>query len=425
MTQAATHKLAAYGTLAAFGLLAALVAGRAELAVLAVPFGLALFVGLALAWPPRVRVSFSLERERLLEGDEVAAAVELECDASIERLDVLLVLPSGLRLAEGDNPQALRLAAGEERTVGLRLAPIRFGGYVLGDLRLRARDPLGLFVYEQRVEAGVPLRVYPRPEQVRSLVAPLETQVFAGNQVARTKGEGIEFADLRPFAPGDRVRRINWRASARRGSLWVTESRPERNADVILFLDTFTEARRAGGEGTFELAIRAAATLAARYLARRDRVGIVGFGGVVSWLLPASGLVQLYRIVDALVQTEITLNYAWKDVAVIPHGTLSPKALVLAISPLLDERATTALLDLRARGFDLAVVEVSPLPFTEPGTEPHEPLGHRLWLLRREALRTRFQRAGVPVAEWREGVPLAATLEEVGAFRRSGRFVHA
>jgi uncharacterized protein (DUF58 family) len=40
--------------------------------------------------------------------------------------------------------------------------------------------------------------------------------VFTGNQVARTKGEGIEFADLRHYEYGDALRRINWRASARR-----------------------------------------------------------------------------------------------------------------------------------------------------------------------------------------------------------------
>ena len=44
----------------------------------------------------------------------------------------------------------------------------------------------------------------------------------------------------------------------------------------------------------------------------------------------------------------------------------------------------TALLDLRARGFDVAVVDVSPLPFASPGSDP-DALAHRLWRLQREA----------------------------------------
>jgi uncharacterized protein (DUF58 family) len=216
------------------------------------------------------------------------------------------------------------------------------------------------------------------------------------------------------------VRRINWRASARRGELVVNEMHPERNTDVILFVDSFSEAR-GEGQGTLDLTVAAAAALAERYLARKDRVGVVGFGGVLNWLLPATGLVQRYRIVDSLLDTEIVLNYAWKDIDVIPARTLPPKALVIGLTPLLDERAVGALLDLRARGFDLAIVDVSPVPFARAGADEAERLAHRLWVHRRAALRHRFERAGVPVVEWHEGMPLAAALEEVSAYRRHAR----
>ena len=71
--------------------------------------------------------------------------------------------------------------------------------------------------------------------------------------------------------------------------------------------------------------MRAAATLAARYLARRDRVGLVTFGGILRWLEPGGGLVQRYRLVDALLETGVEFSYAWKDVNVIPARTLPPR----------------------------------------------------------------------------------------------------
>jgi uncharacterized protein (DUF58 family) len=418
-------KLGAYAGLGAFGLLAALVLGRPELAAIAAPFALIAALGLALAQEPRIAVSVTLDRERVLEGDEVTAEVEIRSRERVEHLEIVLVLPPGLALVEGRNPVLLRLAAGEPRSLELRLRCERWAGYVLGDVALRARDPFGLFTYERRLRERCPLRVYPRPEDLRELLPPLETQVFTGNQVSRAKGEGIEFADLRPFVPGDRVRRINWRASARRGALWVNESHPERNTDVIIFLDTFTEARGEAGPGTLDMAVRAAATLAGRYLQRKDRVGLVSFGGVLAWLLPATGPVQLYRVVESLIDTEITLSYAWKDVDVIPKRTLPPKALIVAVSPLLDERAVGTLLDLRARGFDLAVIEVSPLPFASPGPSELDGLAHRLWVMKRRALRTSYERVGVPVVEWRDGTPLAAPVEEVAAFRRHARHARA
>ena len=124
----------------------------------------------------------------------------------------------------------------------------------------------------------------------------------------------------------------------------MNEYHPERNSDVIVFVDSFAEARR-GGTSTLDQAVRATAALAARYLREKDRVGFVSFGGTLNWLLPATGLAQLYRIVDAVLDSRIVLNYAWRNLDVVPRRTLPPHALVLAVSPLLDERSTDALLD--------------------------------------------------------------------------------
>jgi uncharacterized protein (DUF58 family) len=417
----ASPKLGAYAGLAALGLIAALVLGRPELAVLASPFALLLFAGLAAAREPALRVSLELDRDRAIEGDLVTITIDLRASTPVERLELHVPLPDTFELVEGASPVTLRLGWDEERTIELKARCLRWGAYRVGELLLRAHDRLDLFGYEGTVDRRTPLKVYPRAEELRALVTPLETQVFTGNQVARAKGEGIEFADLRRYEYGDALRRINWRASARRTELWVNQMHPERNTDVIVFLDTFVEARE-NDESTIDVAVRAAATLADRYLERKDRVGLISFGGYLNWLLPSSGLVQLYRIVDSLLDTEIILSYAWKGADVIPARTLPPKALILAISPLLDERAVTTLLDLRARGFDLAVIEVSPAAFASAAEGEREELAYRLWQLKRETLRARYRRVGVPVVEWREGVPLEGALAEVGAFRRRARY---
>ena len=417
MKRAATPKLGAYAGLAALGLVASLVFGLPELVALAAPFALVAGAGLALVERPDVTVTFALDRERALEGDDVEATIRATSRGAIEQLDVLLELPEEFSVADGHNPQAVQLGPKGERELTLRLKCEHWGAYALGALSLRAHDHFRLFRYENRLDLRLPLKVYPKPELVRELLLPLETQVFTGNLVAREKGEGIEFADLRPFVAGDRVRRINWRASARTGELWVNELHAERNADVILFLDSFVAARRED-ESTLDRTVRAAAALVDHYLRNKDRVGLVSFGGVLNWLLPATGMTQMYRIVDSLLDTEIVLNYAWKDLEIIPRRTLPPKALVIALSPLLDERAARALLDLRGRGFDLALVEISPIPFAQPMTDDHAEIAARIWRLKRDALRGRYERSGIPVAVWDDEVPLALALEEVRAFRR-------
>jgi uncharacterized protein (DUF58 family) len=424
MKRRATPKLGAYAALTGMGLVTALVLGRPELVALAAPFAVVLLFGLSLERTPRIDAVFDLlVAERTLQGETVEAELELRSDRDAHHVQVLLDLPDGL-VAESPNPQVLRLEANVRRTVEVAINCRDWGAYTPGDFVLREQDSFGLLLHETAISRRQPLKVYPRAEALLRLLRPMETQAFAGNQVPRARGEGIEFADLRPFVPGDRIRRINWRATARRGEPWVTETHPDRNSDVVIFLDTFLEAR-SEDEGTLDRAVGAAASLVTHYLGEKDRVGFVAFGGVTNWLTASSGIVQVYRVLDSLLDAEIFMSYAWKDIDLIPVRALPPHALVVALSPLLDERAVRSLLDLRARGYDLTVVEISPVPFASPGRSELDRLAHRLWLLRREALRSRYLRLGVPVVEWRGDVSLQAALEEVRRFKRHARVARA
>ncbi|MGH3198540.1 MAG: DUF58 domain-containing protein [Streptosporangiaceae bacterium] len=417
-------KLALYAVFAGTSFLTALVLGRPELAALGAPFALVLVVGLALPPPPQVTAFLRLARQRAIEGEEIDADLVVSARPGAHELQLVLVLPDGIRAAGSAGSLLLRLPPRGERTFPVRLVCARWGAYRVGTVLLRSGDLAGLRVLDTRVNGNAPVRVYPRPPQLQALVPPAETQPFAGNRVAREKGEGIEFADIRPYLPGDRRRRINWRVSAARQTLYVSQQHPERNSDVVIFLDSFAEAR-GQEEGTLDLAIRAAASLADHYLATRDRVGLVGFGGVVRWLTPATGTTQLYRIVDALLETEIVFSFVWKGIDVLPARSLTPQALVIALSPLLDDRSVGALLDLRGRGFDLVVVDVSPLAFTTLPRDPDSRMALRMWRLWRDALHFRFERLGVAVVEWDGRGPLAEVIEEVRAFRRFARFTSA
>jgi len=420
MKRTASPKLGAYAGLTAFGLLAALVLGQPLVVALAAPFALVLVGGLLLAEDPRLEAVLRVDRERALEGDEIVLELELWSPRELPRVDVLIRLPDELVVEDGHNPVSIRLGANDTRTLELKVRATRWGGYLIGAVVLRAHDHAGLFRYDQTLPRDLKLRVFPRAEQLRSLLRPRETQPYIGDEVSRRRGDGIEFADIRPFAFGDMVTRINWRATARRGRLWVNDRHPERNTDVVIFLDAFTEARRREA-GTLDHAVRAAASLAREYIAARDRVGLIGFGGSLRWLLPGTGDVQLYRICEALIDTQILLTYAWRDIVAVPARVLPPHAVVVALTPLLDERSINALLDLRARGYDLAVIETSPLSFVDPGQTEVEELAFRLWQLRRDSLRQRLRQNGVAVAEWRAESPLAVPIEEVGAFRRYAR----
>ena len=327
MTPFASPRLASYLGLAALGLIAALALRRAELVVVAAPFALIVAAGLLLEGRPQVGAWLTVDRDRALEGDEIAAEIELNASTPIDVLELHLLVPRGPQRRRGRQSRAAS-ASGPERSGRCRSRSAATAGARSSSATsaLRARGRIGMLVWEGRVRRPHRLQIYPRPELLQSLVAPLDTQLATGDLVARIRADGLEFADTRAFVPGDRLRSVNWRASARRGELIVNERHPDRNADVVLFLDSFAEARSDDeADGTLERAVRAAATLAGRYLERRDRVGLVTFGGILRWLEPGGGLVQRYRLIDALLETGVEFSYAWKDVNIIPARTLPPR----------------------------------------------------------------------------------------------------
>jgi uncharacterized protein (DUF58 family) len=414
-----TARLHAYGAVVAVLLLAGLALGRPELVALAAPFALAGLLGLRGA-APTVTARMTLDRDRVLVGETVTVSVELEADRVVEELDLRVALPRALVAVERGTVIALR----GPRTVEIPVRVAKWGAHEIPGVALRARTRFGLVEHRSSVDAELLLRAYPRPEAMRSLLAPRRTQALTGSRVARARAEGIEFADLRPWVPGDRVRSVNWRATARRDEVFVNDQHPERNTDVILFLDTFADLGESGS--SLDHALEAAASLARLHLARRDRVGLIGFGGVLSWLQPGLGVRQLHQIADALIESEVVFSYAWRDLRSLPPRLLPAGALVIALTPLLDPRTRAVLLDLRSRGFDVAVVELDVDPLLPAPRGELATLTRRLWRLEREAARAAYPRAGVVVATWTPGRPFEGVLAELqGARRRPAAFAPA
>jgi uncharacterized protein (DUF58 family) len=409
-------RVVGFTAIGVLGLTVGLAAAEPAAVAIGAAFLLPTIYGLAAPRPALPKASIEPSPERLLEGEGLEVRLDLAAEASIDWLELDLRFPAGLRSDEGAGRLVIRLEAGEVRTLRYRVECPRWGVYRPGVMSVAGLHRLCMVRSSARPDPGVVVRVYPRIERLRRLVKPLATRPASGSRPAASRGEGIEFAEIREFRGGERVRRINWRASARRGQLLVNDRHPERSSDVVLFLDSLTEA--AGDqESTLDFAVRAVASLVAEYLHRRDRVGLLNFGGELEWVLPSTGARQQYRIVDAVLSSETARLYRWHDPRLIPRRVLPPQSLIVALTPLLDGRVNRALLNLRARGYDLVLIEVDPRPFAEAARPVYGEEAWRVWLLERELIRHRFLRAGIPVSRWSADAPLAAAVEELASKR--------
>ena len=406
-------------TLAGWALFLGVLTGRADLVVVAVPLIVALVAARRTGAPAAVHLHQDVSAERLIEDDRVTVTVTLRAERPVPLVELLEPLPPRVRLEHGRNHAFFTLRAGEEVRWVFVLRCAGRQRLHLGGPYLRSWGPLGLAAAEARARAPQTVAVYPPLAPLRHPPRPLRTQTFVGNYVSPAQGEGIEPGDIRPFAPGDQVRHVNWRATLRLGPLHVTQHHRERNADVVLMLDTLSEVG-APGATVVDVAVRGAATLAAAYLARKDRVGLIEYGGQLRWVRPGSGRAQLQRLLDTLLDASVVFTYVTRDVDLIPPRILPTQALVLALSPLLDARFVRAATDLAARGFDLVVIAVSPVASARSAVRAGRvaDLAARLWSLERRVQLDELRRRGLTIVDWDGVEPLDVALAALRQPRR-------
>jgi uncharacterized protein (DUF58 family) len=411
-------------TVIAWMLSLAVLTARPDLFVAVLPLALVLATLAVRPSPPDYSVTHRISSDRVFESDTVTVTVEVTARTATPLIELYESLTAAGAVVSGNHRAVMTLRSGETARWSYEISyPVR-GVYDLGTLVVRVRDAWSLRWTERRHVDRKRVRVHPRSAPLRGLPRPRRTQTSVGDYVSRAFGEGIEPGDIRQFAPGDRIRQVNWRASLRLGTLYVTQHHRERNADVVLMLDTMAQVGTASVT-TLDAAVRAAASLATAYLARKDRVGLIVYGGVIDWVRPGSGRAHYERIADSLLRADVVFTYVTKDLKLVPPRVLPPHAFVVALTPLLDRRFTQAAVDLVGRGFDVVVLVVSPVAFmrTTGDASTFDQLACRLWTLERRARLDEMRRHGLSVIEWDPGEPLEAAI--AGLDRRRHRAIVA
>jgi uncharacterized protein (DUF58 family) len=372
-------------TLALAGLVAALITRRPEFAGLAAP-ALLLLAGARTPRPARIEVTATLSSGRVFEGERVRVDLSVDGDETATWL-----------LRPGPLVESVAGVTREGTVVNFLISPERWGRRAAGTVILTLRDKW--LMTEGTATVKLPAMdcyPYPAAQQDRVVLSRLPNRL--GEHSARAAGEGIEFTGVREYVPGDRQRQINWAASTRRGRLMVNTHAAERSQDVVLLIDSTSDVGEPGNSA-LDLALRGASAAARAYLEARDRVGVVCYqwGGAV-WRAPALGKRQQYRIID----TMLASNGGWASGETfrrLPRAALPNGSLVIVFSPLLDQRFTEALRDMRERGFTMLIVDV--LNASPPVRwRWSDRLAKRVWTMEQESIRFSLRELGIPVLHW-------------------------
>ena len=255
---------------------------------------------LALTWRVRIEAKRTVAQVLSVGRPNVAT---LQLQSRLRRTaDVEVTDDGAMDVEVRDLPMKVRLRPGERASLRYHLFPHRRGSHPLGDLWLRVGSPLGLWRRQARVAAPQTVRVYPDLQAVRiyeKLVREAREERFT--RATRRRGGESEFERLREYTRDDDVRRIDWRATARKGSVIAREYQLERNQNVVFLLD-LGRLMTAETDGLSHLDHALNATLMLSHVSVRagDHVGLVAFDGQLrTFVNPEGGPHAIKKIVRA------------------------------------------------------------------------------------------------------------------------------
>jgi len=252
--------------------------------------------------------------------------------------------------------------------------------------------------------------VLPRPVS-RRLVG------LAGTHGSRRPGEGGELRTIAPLQPGDQLRRIDWRATARRSTdqdrLMVRRSFADAEASVFLVVDQGNDLPASTADwfaagpprpvmGSLHIARAAATTIAASYLAVGDRVGLDDLSGSRRALRSTGGARHLEQIRTRLAGTAVLPRRRRRRDPLPPQG-----AVVVVLSAFLDAEPGRLLRLWHAQGHLVAGVDCMP-PLLRTESTTAQAGAVRLTLLRHQLELEDLQRDGIPVFSGISANPLQA-----------------
>ena len=313
-------------------------------------------------------------------------------------------------------------------SVDVTVRMTRWGQHLVGPATVGALSSWGAYQWGPATTSPWTVEVLPAAA-IFSGNAPMpHPHGLVGIDRAARPGAGSEFASIRPFQLGDRLRRIHWPSSLRSEGLNVTATYADNDSQVIVVIDARNDIGVSRGidatPSSLDATVRAAAALCEHHARRGDRVGLqVTQARRPLVVRPGTGMQHLRRMLAVMARIE---PGGADDERSDARMRIDAGAVVLMCSPLISTIPMQRAVALTRRGLVLVVVDTLPHN-VEHHVDPADPdretteLAWRIRLLERSADIRSITHAGVPVVDWRGPGSLDQVLRDVARRARAPR----
>ncbi len=358
-----------------------------------------------------IQIRRELSTDRCFAGDFVTVVIKITNKSRfwIGNLFISDIIPDTFDLVLGENYISTALPPKSTAKFSYVIRSGVRGVYKLGPMQVVLQDRAGFFMKQYLVEYYDEIRVYPSYEDVRRLefLQKAYGTILFGRYRVREKGHGYDFWGIRKYEVGDSVRAIDWKASARTGSLMIREYEAEKNIKLYIFIDA-SSSMSAGSVRLTKLDYVARAAVLLSYLANRaqDLFGLVVFSDGIKEFVPANkGRRHFYRILDTLagIDSEGASNLSRTMKEFVMREKRAALGIVLSDlegDPTIIEEAVKVAL---ARNvFLLFIAPIGPLFERIPSDEITRSFFEVVlteYVKRREQIRSRLARYSVPIID--------------------------
>jgi len=306
-------------------------------------------------------------------------------------------------------------------SLAIRLRSTRWGSGPVGRVSVAAVSPWAGFRWSTMTTRH-DLTTLPRPASFDTDASARPSDGLIGQHRSARAGEGNEFAGIRPFRAGDRMRRINWPRSIRTGELKVNSTWADLDTHVALLIDATDDFGVSEGidglASSLDRAVRAAGAIAEYYAPRGDRVSLRTFGSAMTnSVRPGTGRIQLRRILEALARVTPG-NSRPSSSTMVSRGSRGrtflrfDAQLVVMLSPLIAPDALDLAVELGRQGVAVIIVDTLPDHVIQDDDE-YIALAWRIRLLERRRELRMVMAAGIPVVEWQGRGSLDQVIRDV------------
>lgn len=448
-----THAHLRASAVGLFGAVAAVLGGRPDLLTLVAPFA-AVAIWSILTRPRVVpSATIRLGPSSIREGETTTWAASISAGPGAEHVVARLPaqphwrfvpragVASGAWLrgprtppdsAEPDADEVDEVEGAEVVDLTVTIRSMRWGRRPVGPVLIGATSSWGSFRSGPVSAPTQTLSTLPRPAPFDTEAAVPRPTGLVGLHRSPARGDGTEFASIRPFVVGDRQRRIHWPVSLRTGVLHVTATHADRDSDVTLVIDAGRDLGPSGGidgpASSLDLTVRAAGAVAEHFLHRGDRVAMTVLGAGRSARVPAAaGIHHLRRVLDELAGVVVAGRGAGLDERQLGPGgsgllilfspVASPDALSLAVS-LLRRHRTVLVVDTMP-----PAVAANPARGSADTSSDPAALAWRIRQLERRRELRLVQAAGVPIVAWQGAGSLDHVLRDLARRATGPRLV--